>query len=112
SYLRLTLSSTTAGTPRPLPPFPPRRSSDLSDIRSQGQSFLEPLDYTSVHPGSVRATRSITKRLAGQTAIPELAPDALPRALRARSEEHTSELQSLTNLVCRLLLAKKNPMLH
>src|SRR5437016_11714880 len=25
-----------------------------------------------------------------------------------RSEEHTSELQSLTNLVCRLLLAKQN----
>src|SRR5437016_11504352 len=29
-------------------------------------------------------------------------------ALSARSEEHTSELQSLTNLVCRLLLEKKN----
>src|SRR5262249_2465680 len=27
---------------------------------------------------------------------------------RQRSEEHTSELQSLTNLVCRLLLEKKN----
>src|SRR5438046_4411490 len=27
--------------------------------------------------------------------------------LQARSEEHTSELQSLTNLVCRLLLEKK-----
>src|SRR5262249_57494880 len=27
--------------------------------------------------------------------------------LASRSEEHTSELQSLTNLVCRLLLAKK-----
>ena len=26
---------------------------------------------------------------------------------RDRSEEHTSELQSLTNLVCRLLLEKK-----
>src|SRR5438093_5206628 len=26
---------------------------------------------------------------------------------RVRSEEHTSELQSLTNLVCRLLLEKK-----
>src|SRR5438093_8415615 len=26
---------------------------------------------------------------------------------RKRSEEHTSELQSLTNLVCRLLLEKK-----
>src|SRR5258706_1539776 len=30
-----------------------------------------------------------------------------------RSEEHTSELQSLTNLVCRLLLEKKKrPKLH
>src|SRR5437016_10320618 len=28
------------------------------------------------------------------------------RADRPRSEEHTSELQSLTNLVCRLLLEK------
>src|SRR5437016_6438627 len=31
---------------------------------------------------------------------------ARPHA-RPRSEEHTSELQSLTNLVCRLLLEKK-----
>src|SRR5438093_11903006 len=30
-----------------------------------------------------------------------------PAWTRARSEEHTSELQSLTNLVCRLLLEKK-----
>src|SRR2546427_2910625 len=28
----------------------------------------------------------------------------------ARSEEHTSELQSQSNLVCRLLLAKKKPL--
>src|ERR1019366_7522154 len=28
-----------------------------------------------------------------------------------RSEEHTSELQSLTNLVCRLLLEKNKPVL-
>src|SRR5438093_6584602 len=28
-------------------------------------------------------------------------------AANSRSEEHTSELQSLTNLVCRLLLEKK-----
>src|SRR5437016_8252791 len=33
----------------------------------------------------------------------ELTPHVRPR----RSEEHTSELQSLTNLVCRLLLEKK-----
>src|SRR5205823_7602339 len=30
-----------------------------------------------------------------------------PRADRSRSEEHTSELQSLAYLVCRLLLEKK-----
>src|SRR5258706_671426 len=30
-----------------------------------------------------------------------------PYTLDGRSEEHTSELQSLTNLVCRLLLEKK-----
>src|SRR2546430_6534115 len=30
-----------------------------------------------------------------------------PRADRKRSEEHTSELQSQSNLVCRLLLEKK-----
>src|SRR5258706_3114900 len=30
-------------------------------------------------------------------------------SLGPRSEEHTSELQSLTNLVCRLLLEKKKP---
>src|SRR5258706_8748192 len=29
-----------------------------------------------------------------------------------RSEEHTSELQSLTNLVCRLLLEKKKKILN
>src|SRR5438093_6594559 len=29
-------------------------------------------------------------------------------SVATRSEEHTSELQSLTNLVCRLLLEKKN----
>src|SRR5437016_12139191 len=33
-------------------------------------------------------------------------------ATAPRSEEHTSELQSLTNLVCRLLLEKKNTELR
>src|SRR5688572_31617826 len=32
-----------------------------------------------------------------------------PLARRVRSEEHTSELQSQSNLVCRLLLEKKKP---
>src|SRR2546430_3436129 len=35
----------------------------------------------------------------------------LDRYARRRSEEHTSELQSQSNLVCRLLLEKKNTRL-
>ena len=34
------------------------------------------------------------------------------RPMISRSEEHTSELQSLTNLVCRLLLEKKKTKPH
>ena len=33
-------------------------------------------------------------------------------AIHPRSEEHTSEFQSLTNLVCRLLLEKKKKKLQ
>src|SRR5207253_9259855 len=35
-----------------------------------------------------------------------------PGTVVARSEEHTSELQSRGHLVCRLLLEKKNPRYH
>src|SRR5437016_10020669 len=42
-------------------------------------------------------------RDAGRVAAGIHGPDPGPH----RSEEHTSELQSLTNLVCRLLLEKK-----
>src|SRR2546430_12092860 len=38
---------------------------------------------------------------------PHQPPRRRPEALRERSEEHTSELQSQSNLVCRLLLEKK-----
>src|SRR5258706_7035013 len=57
--------------------------------------------YTSMS----RSTAS-TKRLLKNT---RTAPRSLIAALlkQSRSEEHTSELQSLTNLVCRLLLEKK-----
>src|SRR5438093_9993586 len=51
----------------------------------------------------------------GQVIIRKVSPaaDVLINGVRlgaepTRSEEHTSELQSLTNLVCRLLLEKKN----
>src|SRR5215213_11886975 len=39
--------------------------------------------------------------------VSDAAPGRPVAGSAARSEEHTSELQSLTNLVCRLLLEKK-----
>src|SRR5256885_3322568 len=46
-----------------------------------------------------------------QIAVPDLSSPAPSHAfIRSRSEEHTSELQSPCNLVCRLLLEKKNKL--
>src|SRR5438874_6149378 len=42
----------------------------------------------------------------GERVVPERIPHLARRA--GRSEEHTSELQSRRDLVCRLLLEKKN----
>src|SRR5688500_19124272 len=52
---------------------------------------------------SERETLIKNSELAGLLAV----PDAKPIAFDIRSEEHTSELQSPCNLVCRLLLEKK-----
>src|SRR5437899_4204842 len=62
-------------------------------------------------PASVLARRAS----AGQSCPLRDAPAHNPPAgesRRARSEEHTSELQSLRHLVCRLLLEKKEKVLH
>src|SRR5262245_63470648 len=72
--------------PRDRHPFPTRRSSDLvvgalitrSDA-GLGERFPDPVDVALAEAG-----------------------------IGSRSEEHTSELQSLRHLVCRLLLEKKN----
>src|SRR5438046_1376825 len=74
--------------------FPTRRSSDLIVSCSQGS----PVCLFRMPPQ--RSTTFSPRRKAQQ------APPASPRRAK-RSEEHTSELQSLTNLVCRLLLEKK-----
>src|SRR5256885_11145349 len=44
----------------------------------------------------------LTRRVAGKTVT-----ETFPNPTALRSEEHTSELQSPCNLVCRLLLEKK-----
>src|SRR5437016_10114579 len=48
-----------------------------------------------------------SRRPRNSSAAPRYTSPLARRATGARSEEHTSELQSLTNLVCRLLLEKK-----
>src|SRR3712207_8380860 len=66
-----------------------------------------------VEPGRSAAVGMGTKpfrdqALAGDFAAPRLALDvAEPHTYAARSEEHTSELQSRQDLVCSLLLGKK-----
>src|SRR2546430_13726257 len=52
------------------------------------------------------STNCQARRLGLQDQIPRATPKP-PPALESRSEEHTSELQSQSNLVCRLLLEKK-----
>src|SRR5690606_42024174 len=98
--------------PRYLHSFPTRRSSDLEsddadlvllDLTMPGASGLSgvvalkglhtslPIIVVSAHDDAVTIRRALELGAAG-----------------FRSEEHTSELQSRENLVCRLLLEKKN----
>src|SRR2546425_3890778 len=58
----------------------------------------------SVHPESP-PRRDMTRWLSGSSRTPRRLATAAP--FKRRSEEHTSELQSLAYLVCRLLLEKK-----
>src|SRR5438034_6518699 len=51
--------------------------------------------------------RSLTSQICGNTRRWATAPRKRTVALTTRSEEHTSELQSHSDLVCRLLLEKK-----
>src|SRR5205085_9529071 len=52
--------------------------------------------------------RSLPFLVGGEAETPGLVPIIEP-VEDERSEEHTSELQSQSNLVCRLLLEKKKP---
>src|SRR5262249_61881648 len=87
-----------SGDHRDLPSFPTRRSSDLfaADDHRAFNRHGEEFDVGETFSGVDFETG-----LDAVEALRALVPDG------ARSEEHTSELQSLTNLVCRLLLEKK-----
>src|SRR5262249_59352931 len=90
--------------------FPTRRSSDLRSGHTSSRSVN---GHSSTSAGSPSGASPAATGLSTQP------PRSARRWMRlrvarltygcfsptARSEEHTSELQSLTNLVCRLLLA-------
>src|SRR5262249_58694227 len=72
---------------------------------SRRQTSRGPLDASGLAGRRPRQGRDC-RRVAAHARAPD--DQCLGAALaRGRSEEHTSELQSLTNLVCRLLLEKK-----
>src|SRR5690625_6940869 len=60
---------------------------------------------TSTRPPALRSTPSSSRCSSG---APEWRSMVASTGALARSEEHTSELQSRGHLVCRLLLEKKN----
>src|SRR5690349_24437877 len=74
------------GAPRDLHSFPTRRSSDLIE------------------------DRAVIITLRRKSPAEQAAKYRLRKDKPKRSEEHTSELQSRRELVCRLLLEKKNKM--
>src|SRR5688572_31437707 len=71
-----------------------RVASSSNHFRPKGASSSPP-----------RATdRKPTLRVSPAFSLPRLAPPTAIQTRMVRSEEHTSELQSQSNLVCRLLL--------
>src|SRR5438034_3937554 len=70
-------------------------------IRRPPRSTLFP--YTTLFRS--RTPRAISRSWTGRS--PSLSPSRRTSSGRRRSEEHTSELQSHSDLVCRLLLEKK-----
>src|SRR2546430_10592361 len=69
----------------------------------------EPVFAQRYHPpdGPDRIVYSIGSELFGVLRGSQNSSDPIEYTIRSRSEEHTSELQSQSNLVCRLLLEKK-----
>src|SRR3712207_7525445 len=78
----------------------------LTDILGAEDAFGD-MDF------KVAGTREFVTALQLDTKLDGIPAEVLGQALtQARSEEHTSELQSRQYLVCRLLLEKKHKINH
>src|SRR5215204_7289961 len=96
----------------PLPHFVDEYLAHLHEVHPTNATFdgvhlhddlLEDLSRPAID-GQIRDLGGFARRLA---AIDPARLTAIERLERPRSEEHTSELQSHSDLVCRLLLEKK-----
>src|SRR5690606_41810107 len=85
--------------------FPTRRSSDLTPVLAVTDGTVVRKHWNALG-GNTLYLRSADGRYDFYYA--HLDSYALGIEIGRRSEEHTSELQSRENLVCRLLLEKKN----
>src|SRR5207248_11498031 len=97
----------------PSPPsFPTRRSSDLN-VRGRFVGISKQDKKSRLHaqsPCDARGFAHLRDRCALAHAVEDFLRTgfrAVPNSKTTRSEEHTSELQSPYDLVCRLLLEKK-----
>src|SRR5699024_12585679 len=91
-------------SPLVLPSFPTRRSSDLADRADLVLRGELPFGRRVAHPGGQQALVVQPGGLGGGA---DRAQADVGGPVAERSEEHTSELQSRFDLVCRLLLEKK-----
>src|SRR5438034_1797344 len=88
---------------RALHSFPTRRSSDLETLKTAMRQ-MDKICRGAQRDPSTLLRSSFLMSTVGSTSARS---DALLKEFAARSEEHTSELQSHSDLVCRLLLEKK-----
>src|SRR5699024_11927676 len=95
--------------PLALHPSPPRRPSDLRPFQHArrtpvpaARSCVSTRRWPSAAASSSSSSVSRSSPSSGRPTAP----------VTSRSEEHTSELQSRFDLVCRLLLEKKNNIYH
>src|SRR5690606_40468067 len=97
---------------QPLHPFPTRRSSDLNFLYSKNMSnhrfnrILLAVDDTPCTEKAIAYAKDLVREFGSSLAVVTVIPPTSPASYGAdpllRSEEHTSELQSRENLVCRL----------
>src|SRR5690606_40766253 len=100
------------GHDRDYPPSPTRRSSDLEEegvVRVFFELNGQPRTMRVEKAGVPRSVRRPQAQPDDPTQVPAPTPGMIVtvavkagQAVRSRSEEHTSELQSRENLVCRL----------